>query len=98
MRRLTPSGRNFAPALMALLLWLACAGTASVFAMAGDGGGGGSGGGGGGGGGGAGGGGGGSDSGGGGSAVGNARVITPQHPVCAKGMVFDPQSNRCVKG
>jgi len=110
MRRLHPYGRNLAPASIALMLWLISAGSVAL-AMGGAGGGGsgggsggGAGGGGGtdgagGGGGGAGGGGGmgGSDGGGGGEG-GTVRIILPQQSICAKGLVFDQRSNRCVKG
>lgn len=112
MRRLHPFGRNLAPASIALMLWLISAGTMAL-AMGGAGGGG-AGGGGGGAGGGAGGGGGGgagggaaggggggmggSDGGGGGEGGGSARTIIPQQNICAKGLVFDQRSNRCVKG
>jgi hypothetical protein len=107
MRRLHPYGRNLAPASIALMLWLISAGSVAL-AMGGAGGGGSGGGGGGGagggggggaGGGGAGGGGmGGSDGGGGEGGGSSVRIIIPQQGVCAKGLVFDQRSNRCVKG
>jgi hypothetical protein len=40
---------------------------------------------------------GGSDGGGGGEG-GTVRIILPQQSICAKGLVFDQRSNRCVKG
>ncbi len=104
MRRLHPFSRNLAPASIALVLWLVSSGSMAL-AMGGDGGaggsGGGAGGGGGGGGGAAGGGGGGmggGDGGGGEGGGGSVRIIIPQQGTCAKGLVFDPRTHRCVRG
>jgi hypothetical protein len=41
---------------------------------------------------------GGSDGGGGEGGGSSVRIIIPQQGVCAKGLVFDQRSNRCVKG
>jgi hypothetical protein len=41
---------------------------------------------------------GGGDGGGGGEGGGSARIVIPQQSICAKGLVFDQRSNRCIRG
>ena len=38
------------------------------------------------------------DGGGGGEGGGSARIVIPQQSICAKGLVFDQRSNRCIRG